>query len=377
MGKKIRILHVLPLGTVGGAEKVVLSLCRNHNKSRFEIIVCILFSGGSVSDEIAAIGHKVIMLNMKNGFDVFKALRLINIVRKHEIDIVHYHGRNPLGKLCSILSGVPAIIQTDHGTTIGSPVKRKKRVVLSSRLLSPFFDRFIAVSEGMKRSLLLREKVPEKKITVIYNGVDTETISSVSYDKVKLKESLDIPSGIPILGMVGRLADEKQHSLLFDSLSLLKKEGVDFLALIIGDGPQKDALEALIEKLNLKDRVRFLGERKDVPSLLEIIDVFVFSSAGEAFSLTLLEAMAKAKPIVAFDVEGINEAVVSNQTGFLVPFGDTEEFAKKINLLLDSPGLAGKMGQTAYERVTTMFNLKGTIRKTEELYESLVQNIKT
>jgi glycosyltransferase involved in cell wall biosynthesis len=123
--------------------------------------------------------------------------------------------------------------------------------------------------------------------------------------------------------------------------------------------------------MRLNDCVRFLGYRNDVHHLLEIMDIFLFSSGGEAFSITLLEAMAKTKPIVAFDVEGVNEAVVDNRTGFLVPFGDVKEFANKAQALLDSPLLRQKMGRAAFERVNTKFDIKKTIRKLEALYVQL------
>ena len=169
---------------------------------------------------------------------------------------------------------------------------------------------------------------------------------------------------------------EKQIPLLFKALFLLKKKGVEFIALVIGEGPQRVELDALIEKMGLDGQVRLLGERNDVFRLLEIMDIFVFPSGGEAFSITLLEAMAKAKPLVAFDVEGVNEAVVNHQTGFLVPFGNVEEFSQKVKMLLDSPELVQRMGQAAYERVQKSFNLTENVRMIEVLYESLLENSK-
>ena len=364
----------MPLGGIGGAEKFIVSLCRGHNKSRFEAMVCVLFSGGVVSDQISREGYDVTVLNMANGFDLIRALRLIPIIKNRRIDIVNIHGQNPLGKLCSALSGAPVIVHTDHGTTVGSPLTRRQRVVLFNRLLTPFIDHFIAISQGMKKSLRLREKIPGNKITLIYNGVDVEDISKVSCNKTELRESLGIPPGIPVLGTVGRLAPEKQYPLLLKSLSILKNWGIEFISLIVGDGPDRKPLESLAKKMSLNDQVRFLGQRNDVNQLLEFMDVFVFSSGGEAFSITLLEAMAAAKPIVAFDVKGVDEAIVTHETGFLVPFGNIEEFANKVKLLLESPELALRMGKSGFERVNTEFDIRSNIKKLEVLYESLLED---
>ena len=376
MNKKVRVLNVLPLGGIGGAEKFVLSLCRHHDKSRFEIIVSVLFFDGKVSRQIAGEGYKVSVLNMVNGFDLFRAMQLVFLIRKEKIDIVNIHGQNPLGKLFSILGCPPVIVHTDHGTTINSPVKRKQRVVLFNRMLNPFFDHYIAISKSMKQSLYLRETVPYDKITLIYNGVDVSAISNISAGMPELRKSLNIPSNLPVLGAVGRLAPEKEYPKLLKALSVLKSHGVEFVALIAGDGPQRNYLENLSREMNLNEQVRFLGQREDVYQLLSLIDIFVFPSGGEAFSITLLEAMAKKKPVVAFDVDGVNEAVISHQTGFLVPFGEIGMFAQKVKLLIESPGLICRMGQVAYNRVSTDFDLKKNIKKLEGLYENLLESKK-
>lgn len=376
MGRRLNVLNVLPFGDIGGAQKFVHSLCRYHNKRYFNVKVAILFSGGTVSEKMSRGGYEVSILGMRNGFDFIRALRMIPIIRKQKIDIVNIHGQNPLGKICSILSCPPLLIHTDHGTTIGSPVKRRPRVVYFNRLLTPFISHFVAISKSMKQSLQLREKIPENKITLIFNGVDVEKISKDSNHNEDLRKSLTIPSDVPIVGTVGRLASEKQYPILFKVLSILKDQGVDFFTIIVGDGPERSTLEALVQKIDLSHHVRILGYRNDAIKLLEIMDVFAFTSGGEAFSLTLLEAMAKAKPIVAFDVEGVNEAVVNNQTGFLVPFGDTEAFSQKIKILLESTSLAQEMGIFGLERVRLMFNIKANIQKLESLYENLIENHK-
>lgn len=374
MEGRIKILHVVPLGGVGGAEKFVLSLCRHHDNSRFEVSVCVLFpfTGYSVADEIGSNGHRILKLGMRNGFDLQRAVRLASYIKKNKIEIVNIHGQNPLGKLFSILGSAPVIIHTDHGTTMGSPVKRKERVVCFNRALTGFFDSFIAISRGMEKSLRLRERVPGNKIRLIYNGIDVESISSIHGDKESLKRSLSLPEDIPVLGTVGRLVPEKQYPLLLESLYHLKRDGLRYFAFIAGDGPQRGYLEGLIRSMGLEERVHLLGERADVHELLDIVDVFVFSSGGEAFSITLLEAMAKAKPVVAYDVEGVNEAVETDETGYLVPFGKTDEFSGRIRRLIESPELARQMGQAGFKRVNSHFNIRENIIQLETLYEGLL-----
>jgi glycosyltransferase involved in cell wall biosynthesis len=375
MNRIINVFHLLPTAGMGGAENFVLSLCRFHDPKRFKVAVGVLLSDDIVSKQIASEGFECVIFGMKNGFDVFRALKLTSFLRKRNIDIVNIHGQNPLGIFCSILARPPVIVNTDHGTTLGSPMKRKTRVVFTNRFLLPFVDHSIAISKGMKKSLLIREKIDRKKMTLIYNGVDVNAIQNTISDLRKLKTSLDIPQNVPVIGTVGRLAPEKQYPVMLESLAILKKQGKDFIALIIGDGPLRSHLEAQIDKMGLKKCVRLLGQRSDVYQLMKIIDIFTLSSGGEAFSITLLEAMASAKPIVAFDVEGINEAVFNEITGFLVPPGDTVKFSEKLTELFDSTELRNKMGKNGFLMVKRKFNIAEKIKDLEVLYINLLQDI--
>lgn len=365
---KIRVLNVLPLGSLGGAENFVLELCRHHDKKRFDVKVCILLSGDTVANKMIQHGIQVFRLNMKNGFDVLRVLPLSVFIRRNHIDIVNIHGQNPLGKLFTVLGCPQLIIHTDHGTTISSPVKRKKRVVLFNRLISPFIHHYIAISKGMVKSLQSRERVPANKISLIYNGVDVQAIKRTKGDRRQILSELDVADGIPILGTVGRLCQEKQYHLLIRSLAELKSQKLNFVTLIIGDGPLKEEIRRIIENTGLKKHVKLLGNRDDVLKLLDVVDIFIFASGGEAFSITILEAMAKSKPLVAFDVDGVNEAIENETTGFLVPFKDLEGFAQKIAILIRDPAVAIKMGQAGHQRVQTHFYLSRNIRKLETIY---------
>ena len=371
--EKINVLNVLPLGGVGGAENFVLSLCRHHDRTRFDVRVCILFSGETVARKIVDEGIEVTRLQMKNGFDVKRAATLVKLIRKERIDIVNIHGQNPLGKLFSLLGRPPLIIHTDHGTSIGSPVKRRKRVVLFNRLFTPFIDHFIAISEGMKRSLQLREKVPESKISLIYNGIDIISLSGHTTHKPDLCRSIGINPGYPVIGTIGRISAEKRYPILIKTVECLVAQGITVTALIVGDGPLKNDLKALIAHKNLTKQVRLLGERSDVGELLDMMDVFVFPSGGEGFSITILEAMAKSKPVVAFNVDGVKEAVIDGKTGFLVQDKNLEDFVSKVRWLIKNPPYASKMGHEGQLSLRNKYDIKNNIATLESIYIRLIR----
>ncbi len=372
MERKIKILHILPMGQTGGAEYFVLSMLKHHDKNKFHSCVAILVCGGEISARMLKEGYYVKEFKMKNGFDFFKAVRLISFIRKNRFDIINFHGQVPLGKLFCILAFPPVFIHTDHGTSIYSPVSRKRRVIWFNRLITPFITSFVAISNAMKKSLEIREKVPAHKIKLIYNGVDVDAVCRINTDKALLKKSLGIKQGGLVMGTVGRLVPEKQYPLLLKSLAILKQKGFDYDFIIAGDGPQKKYLENLSIKLGIKEDVRFLGRRDDVISLLDIMDIFLFASGGEAFSIAVLEAMAKSRPIVAFDVEGVNEAVLHGKTGYLVPNGNVDEFAFKTEKLIRSGRLRKNMGCAGFERVSHLFDIKRNILEYEKLYFKLI-----
>ncbi len=213
------------MGQTGGAEQFLFSMLKHHNKEKFHFAVAILLKGGEISDKMLRAGYYVKEFGMQNGFDFLNGARLMPFICKNRFDIINFHGQVPLGKFFSILTFPPVFIHTDHGTSIYSPVRRKKRVILFNRLIAPFVDCFIAISNGMKKSLELREKIPVSKIKLIYNGVDVDAICRTQTNGALLKKSLGIKKDRLVMGTVGRLVPEKQYPLLLKALCILKQKG--------------------------------------------------------------------------------------------------------------------------------------------------------
>ena len=373
MKKRLKLIHILRQGGMGGAERLVQDYFRFHDTSRFEISLGVIFSGGVVSDKIASMGFPVTVFHMKNGFDVKNALPLYHHIKKNGIDIVHLHTIAPLAKLLCLSANPGVIIATDHGTTMGSPVKRKKHVIYANRLLNPFVDHFPAISMGMKKSLLIREKVPQRSITLMYNGVDIETISKQNPGRAEeIRNEYAIPLNSPIIGTIGRLSREKQIPLLLKAFQRLKQKGISFTGIIIGDGPDMGILKDMQKKYGLENDVIFTGLKTPVYPYLDLLDIFAFPSGGEAFSITILEAMAKKKPVLAFDVEGVNEAVVHGKTGFLVPFGDIAAFSDTMEKMIRNPSQLITMGENAFSEVSLKYDIKNTVGMLENLYEKFI-----
>jgi glycosyltransferase involved in cell wall biosynthesis len=186
--------------------------------------------------------------------------------------------------------------------------------------------------------------------------------------------SLGIDDGVPIIGIVARLAEVKDHSTLFRACKILNDNRIDFRLLVIGDGPLKSNLVKLADSLGLQNTIIFTGTRHDIPDLLNAMDIFVLSSISEGISLTLIEAMSCFLPIVATNVGGNPEVIVDGETGFLVPSQNAEALADKLILLMKMPDVRRRMGKAGRARAVKLFSMQKAVMSYEKCYRQFIGN---
>jgi len=177
----------------------------------------------------------------------------------------------------------------------------------------------------------------------------------------------------PVVGMVGRLARQKAPGDFLRAAALVAREFPAATFLVVGDGPLRATLEGLARELGIADRVRFLGFRDEVPVVLAALDVFALSSLWEGLPLTILEAMAAGKPVVATSVNGVAEVVQHGRTGWLVSPQQVEQLAAHIVTLLRDPGIARSMGEAGRRRVRERFSIERTVAELSDLYQDLYE----
>jgi glycosyltransferase involved in cell wall biosynthesis len=173
---------------------------------------------------------------------------------------------------------------------------------------------------------------------------------------MRLIEGLDIPADAKLIGSVGRLWAQKNVALQIRAAAVLKKKLPGAYWLIIGDGPDSDSLSALAESLDVADRVRFLGWRPDASRLTGGLDAFVQTSRFEGCSLSMLDAMAHALPVVSTNARGANELVIDGQTGILTPPDDPSAIASALDKILSDRALADSFGRAARDRQRLAFS---------------------
>jgi len=360
MTKSIKIMHVILSLECGGLEKLAIELGVAFTKNGFRASICCLDRLGELAPEAKAKGIKVHHVERKQGFDFTLPFRLARILQKERVDIVHTHNMSPLfyGTIAAHLAGVRVVINTRHG---------REKKTMSSFILG-LNDAVIFISEDSKSEMLKYNHINEQNVKVIYNGIDVDRYRD-HMDKNIAKDKLQIGRSTLVIGTVGRLSEEKDHFTLLDAFVKVAKLRDDVKLVIVGDGILRKELERYVKNRGLDEKVIFFGFRDDITEILPALDMFVLSSTTEGVALTLLEAMAASKPVVATNVGGNPEVVVDGETGFLVPPKDPQTMADAIMKILDNPELAKSMGRAGRKRVEQYFSLDRMVKDYTEVYE--------
>jgi glycosyltransferase involved in cell wall biosynthesis len=237
-------------------------------------------------------------------------------------------------------------------------------------------DKIIVVSKAKMDSLIREYNLNPDKLVLINNCVDIDKFMDLE-DKDELKRKTGISCGEKVIGMVGRLVNEKAYDIFLKSAQRINRRIPDTKFLIIGDGIERQGLERLALSLGIEKQVIFLGERQDVPRIITLFDVAVLSSRIESFPVTLLEYMAASRPIVATNVGGNTEIVIDGKTGCIIPPEDPEALSDAVIALLNNRRKAEEMGRAAKRIVEDEFSLNHMINKMERLFLSCANESST
>ena len=373
--KKTNIMFLITSLEIGGTEKIVVSLAKNLDKSRYNIFVCSICPLSALADELRGInGVHLFTLNIKIKKLFITAIpKLFVMLKQYKINILQsfLFIDNILGSVVGRLAGTPIVILGQRGTimSVNEDMEKHNIRFYIQCAVSRFSDLIVANSNYYK-TYLCKHNIHHSKIQIIYNGVNIHKSDSPIGAETGIKKNNSI-----ILGIVSRLIPQKGHKYLFKALALLGKDYLNkIVLLIIGDGVYRSYLEKLSEGLSISEKVVFLGERNDVDSLLDVIDIVILTSVyGEGTPNAILEAMAKGKPVIATRVGGIPEIVIDGETGILVEPRNPTALANAILLLLRDGNLRRNMGTAAKERISNNFTLTKMINNYEAIYTSLLK----
>jgi glycosyltransferase involved in cell wall biosynthesis len=347
-----RVMQLVLSLSPGGTERLVVEICKGL-QSRVDSVVCCLDEAGAWAAELDALGIPVIALGRRPGFHPELARKIADVIRSNRIDVVHCHHYSPYvyGLLASLITGVKLVF-TEHGRLHDGQPSRKRQLV--NPLLSLLPGRIFAVS-GDLRQHMIKEGFPARCIEVIYNGIDPGPRPSEAA-RVAARAALGLSQDAFVIGTAGRLDPVKNLALLLQAHALVRDRVPGAQLAIIGDGPERAALESRAAALGASGSVMFAGYRSDVRALMQAFDVYVNSSNYEGVSLTILEAMASGVPVIATSVGGNPEVVVDVETGYLVP-SSAPAIGDAIARLAHQPHVRRKLGDAARWRVRRHFSI--------------------
>ena len=365
-GGRVRVVEIMATGTNGGAQEHVFALASRLCSDRYDVRVISLSHGSSVR-RMQKAGIETSVIDEPD--DRLAVRALAEELAAFEPEVVHNHmyRAEVVGTLAALHLGEngcrrPAVISTVHSSRVRCVDDREKL-----RQLTPLMDRLIVVSRAIERKIA-EEGRKGAPISLIYNGVDLQRYNH-QQPCCTLHEEYGIDSEGPIVGVVARLEAEKGHRTLIDAWPDVLAAVPSAWLLIIGEGSERDSLESQAQSLGIEHRVVFTGRREDVPAVTAALDISVLPSYREAQGLSVLEAMALSRPVVASAVGGIPEMIEDGVTGLLVPPHDREALAAAIVRLLTDHPLADMIARAGHNLVHDRFCIELMIESISSLYD--------
>jgi len=369
--EKIKILHLIAPRGIGGAERVLLTLLKKIDQGKFDFILGIFIDKRKSEDlfwnEAEKLNLPLEPIRFKNPYDLLQVLQIRRIIKKHHPDMIHTHGykTNLLGFFISKLFKIP-IVTTVHGLHSG---KFRPFVWLSLKLLR-HFDRIIAVSDQIRKELKAF-KVPSIKMITIRN-VPPVKIKGNSANPNSFREEIGIPSNAKLIGFVGRLEPVKGCIQFIRIVPEVIRNIPDSYFVVVGDGPERVALESLAKTLNVENRVYFCGFRNDPMNVFQSLDLYVLPSFNEGVPLAMLEAMSNEVPVVATSVGGIPEVIKDRVNGILVPTNNPKALAESILESFNNPNETVKRVIEAKKTIMDEYDVQKWIEKIQNIYLEMI-----
>jgi sugar transferase (PEP-CTERM/EpsH1 system associated) len=368
---RINVMQMTDITGRGGAEKALVDIALHLDRSKYNVTVCATRSAGNYQPLLDEAGVTTFVQGRKSRWDLGQWLKLVRLMKRERVDVLHTHlfGSNTLGRLLGRLAGVPVIVAHEHWSTKAS------REVWVDRALYRLSDRILVPSAASKEMVIKAEGIPANRIDVVYNGVDT-AIFGQSGGRKEVRSELNIPADATVLGIVGRLSEEKGGvDVLIRAVARLSKTNPNLRLLVVGDGPLRSSLEALAVGSAPSGTFIFTGTRNDVAHLLSAMDLFVLPSLNEALPIVVLEAMAAGLPVIATRVGGVPEIVDHEKTGLLVQPGSEDALHSALDRLISDPDLREQLAQAGRERVAADFTIERMVKHIEDLYEELLTKL--
>lgn len=369
----MNILQICSAREIGGGERHLTDLADSLARRGHNVYVALAPDSPLINELSSVPRHRIVELRMRNSLDLRSAMKLARFTREHSIDIIHAHlARDyPLAAFVAWRSGNTPYVLTRH---VLFPLKMPHRIILRHAV------RVVAVSQAVNDALRRQKIFDDDTIVTIHNGIDIDRFAG-RIEKENAFPNKEKKTGPFLVGVVGHLSRIKGQEDFIRAAAIIASRRTDVDFLIVGEdkspnGENRAALEGLIAKLGVAERVRITGWLDDVKEILDRLDIFVSPSRSEPFGLAIIEAMACDVPVVASMSEGAREIIEDNVTGRLVPVVDAIALADTIDELLTNTSERDRLAANALASVRQRFTLERMVDETEQLYADVLADSK-
>lgn len=367
----MRILQINSANNFGGGEQHLIDLTGGLQNRGHQVFIALRSTAAWRERLEFAAAENLLFLPLKNALDVLSAKRLADFIKRENIEIVHAH----LARDYQIAALAVRLSRTSARLVL----TRHVLFEMSGwhKWLLPRDTTFIAVSRAVQAKLLSQKIVAPDRIKLVYNAIDTRRFARAraAFDRAVFLEKLTLPEKKHFVGIIGEIVPNKGQQDFIRAAARVAEQHSDVDFLIVGadnsaNGKHKIRLEQLIEQLNLRTRVHFVGWQPDVAEVLGALEIFVAAAHTESFGLAVVEAMAAGLPIVAAENAGAGEILIDGETGKLVAVGDFKAMADAIGSFLSSANNRRSFAQKAQTAAREKFDLSKMIDATENVYRT-------
>lgn len=368
------VLYVIDNLEFGGGERGVLQLVRGRAAAGGRVGVA-AHPGGVFEREVRAAGAAFLPLDLRRLHGLGAVPRLRRLVRAGGWALVHSQGARADVVTRLALAGLRGV---RHVCTVQMPVEgfdvgrlRRALYLALDRWSARRVDRFLVVSEALRRLLVEARGIAPERVRLVYNGVELDAPLPAAAGRA-LRAALGLAAEAPVVGAVGRLVWQKGFEDLIAALPAVVRAVPGVRLLLVGDGPRRAALAAAAAAAGVADRVVLAGFRADVPAVLAAVDVLAVPSRREGFPMITLEALAAGTPVVATAIDGLLEQIEPERSGLLVPPGAPTALAAALVRVLTDRDLRARLAAEGRRRVAARFDVRATLAATWAVYRELL-----
>ena len=372
--KPVGLMMVLTSPVRGGVEEVALGLLQRLDPSEFRLSIAAPRALlDALAPDLDGVRLDALAIEAESFAHVGRLRTLAAFMRRIRPDVVNPHLFRSTAVAAPLARaiGIGRVVETYHGREAWRQGALRGRFV-ADRLIARLVTRVIAVSRGAADFLVHGKGYPPDKVVVVPNGRDLTRFTPGAHREVVRKE-LGLDRDAPVVGVVGRLETQKGHVYLLEAWPEVVRAHPDARLLVVGEGSLHDALVDQARRAHVAESVIFTGFRSDVPRLLDAIDVLALPSLHEGMPLTVIEAAAAGRPVVATAVDGTPEVVREGETGALVPPADPAALARALLAMLGDADAAERMGREAYRWAHERFDVDAHVEATARVYREVAR----